>query len=83
MPFSSTPASCRIGPSGVPAETALPIPPSKNGSPVLPEHSMVKVTSARSRCWRSASESVSGVETRPLTFRAQLGQVNDGLDRSA
>ena len=38
MPWSRTPACWSSGANGVPAQIALPIPPQKNGSPLLPEH---------------------------------------------
>src|SRR5215216_833472 len=53
IPGSCTPTSSRSATSGVPAQVALPIPPSKKGSPVLPEHSMVNATSWRSRAFNS------------------------------
>ena len=50
------PASRSSGASDAPAQRAFPMPPMKNGSPVLPEHSSVKSTARRARCLRSASE---------------------------
>ena len=41
------------------------MPPLKNGRPVLPEHSIVNVTSWRGRALMSASVSANGFLTRP------------------
>lgn len=71
MPFSRTPASWRIGASGVPAQRALPIPPVKKGKPWLPEHSTVKTTSCRGRALMSASVSFKGLLTSPPMSRDQ------------
>src|SRR5690606_21737684 len=72
MPRSRTPASSRIGARGVPAQLALPIPPLKNGRPVLPEHSIVDVTSWRGRDLMLSSFSAVGLLTRPSISSAQV-----------
>lgn len=48
----------------MPAHRALPMPPLKNGRPVLPEHSTVNVTSWRGRDLISASVSAVGFLTK-------------------
>ncbi len=48
------------------------MPPLKNGRPVLPEHSIVKVTSCRGRFLMSASVRVIGFLTRPSISSFQV-----------
>ncbi len=78
MPAGWTPASASTDASGVPAHFALPMPPSKNGRPVLPEHSMVNITSCRARALRSASVNDIGWSTRPLTSSFQSASFSSG-----
>ena len=56
----------------MPAHRALPIALVKNGNPLLPEHSKVKVTSCRGRAFRSASVSAERLPTCPTTSSRQV-----------
>src|SRR5439155_26354036 len=55
-----------------PAHFALPTALVRNGSPLLPEHSMVLVISLRRSAFWSLNVSVNGFATRPVTSSRQF-----------